>query len=48
MLSLLKSPPLRTEKMKTENRRRSFVELGVCDLQVLNYGFSPSLPLQAF
>lgn len=45
---LLKSPPLRTRKTKTENRHQSFVELVVCDLQVLNYGLSPSLPLQAF
>lgn len=35
-------------KQKTENRHQSFVELVVCDLQVLNYGLSPSLPLQAF
>lgn len=35
-------------KQKTEKSRQSFVELVVCDLQVLNYGFSPSLPLQAF
>lgn len=34
--SLLKSPPLRTRKTKTENRRQSLVELVVCDLQVLN------------
>lgn len=25
-----------------------FFELVICDLQVLNYGLSPSLPLQAF
>lgn len=35
-------------KQKQKNRRQSFVELVVCDLQVLNYGLSPSLPLQAF
>lgn len=46
--SLLKSPLLRKRKTRTENRHQSFVELVVCDLQVLNYGLSPSLPLQAF
>lgn len=35
-------------KQEQKNRRQSFGELVVCDLQMLNYGLSPSLPLQAF
>lgn len=35
-------------KQKQKTGISLFFELVICDLQVLNYGLSPSLPLQAF
>lgn len=44
--------PQESSSWNKENMNRKqasvFGELVVCDLQVLNYGLSPSLPLQAF
>lgn len=44
--------PWESSSRNKENKNRKqasvVVELVVCDLQVLNYGLSPSLPLQAF